>query len=109
MTPQEKKDTSNQDITDDPPDTAEADVDADKASESELREQRCQDAQLMDKEFAAWQDKKITKGTKGWEKHANMCCDQGETLKDQQQCDLTGPPTDYMKSWDVFKASKTNA
>ena len=38
----------------------------------------------------------------------NMHCNQGETLRDQQQCDPTGPLSNYMKSRGVFKASKTN-
>ena len=63
----------------------------------------------MDKDFTAYWDKQISEGVKGWEQHTNMHCNQGETLKDQQQCDPAGPPTDYMKSQGVFKASKTNA
>ena len=39
--------------------------DMDKVSEVELRNQWCQDAQLLDKDFSTWHDQKIGEGCEG--------------------------------------------
>ena len=83
--------------------------DADKVSESELSDQQCQDAQLMDKDFGTWHDKKFREGSTAWKKHTEMYCDHGEVLKDHQNHNPVSPPLDYMKAHGVFKAKKTNA
>ena len=51
--------------------------DVDKVSEGELRNQWCKDAQLLDKDFGAWHDQKISEGCEGWKKYTKMCCDHG--------------------------------
>ena len=83
--------------------------DVDKVSEMELRNQRHQDTRLLDKNFGAWHDQKISEGCNGWKKCTKMRCDHGEAHKELPHQDPIGPPLDYMKARRVFKARKTNA
>ena len=100
--------STTKDTTANTPGPSEPDPDADKVPESKLREQQCQDARLLDKDFGAWCNKKISKGSAAWKICAKMRCDHGGAFKDHQHSDPVSLPLDYMKSSGVFKATKTN-
>ena len=74
------------------PDPTQPIPDADMVSEAELRNQECQDARLLDKDFGAWCDQKIGEGCKGWKKHTKMHCDHGEAHKELSHRDPVSPP-----------------